>query len=144
MHGVWGMWYEKTMNQWNKLWSFFLLLEVLLRVVSEGVGLLEVHVPQRVVDHAVVRLVRADGEDNVPHERGLAQLPVGHGDIGRGQLGPHRQLARVQLVQNVAVSDHRLLLQVTNKSENIFYFELKENVLYIKKYFLFQENISIP
>ena len=93
---------------------------MLLRVVSEGVGLLEVHVAQRVVDHAVVRLVRADGEDDVPHERGLAQLPVRHGDIGRGQLGPHRQLARVQLVQDVAVSDHRLLLQVTNKSKNIF------------------------
>ena len=82
---------------------------------SEWVWLLEVHVPKGVVDHPVVGLVRPDGEDDVPHHGALPQLPVVDRDLWGGEAGPHGKLAGVQLVQDVSVGHHGLLLKVADK-----------------------------
>ena len=88
-----------------------------LRLVSESerVRLLEVQVTQGVVDHPVVGLVRPNGEDHVPHHGAGAQLPVVHSDLRGGEAGPHGQLAGVQLLQDVGVGHHGLLLKVDDK-----------------------------
>jgi hypothetical protein len=53
----------------------------------ERVLCFEVHVPERVVDHAVVRLVGPDGKDGVSHDGVRGQLPIIDGDFCKTNNG---------------------------------------------------------
>ena len=82
---------------------------------TKRVVLLEVEISQSMIDLPVVRLIRSDGQDDIPHHGSLAQPPVGHSYPRSREMVPHGQLAFIQLGEDVSVGHHSLLLQIANK-----------------------------
>ena len=85
---------------------------------SKRIFRLNVHRSQRVVDNPVMSLVGSDREEHVPHQRIGGQLPILDGQIRSGQTLPHRETSAVQLLQDMRVRNHRLLLEVPDESGN--------------------------
>ena len=82
---------------------------------SKRIILFQIKISKCVIYNSVVSFICPYCQNNISHHCTITQLPILNGNFWGRKMGPHWELALVQLGQDVRVCHHSLLLKVSDE-----------------------------